>query len=231
MEDYIIINKEDLDQYEIDPYAKDNPMFGEDEYRRLLTDIKEFGQKQPVIIFEKRIIDGRNRLRAIKELGLNLKVTVVDTSYADAKRLADSHNEKRRHLSKSQFAMRAAFKIMRSRVDENEADLPKTEWIAIKDASEVADKTVSSRNVSTAIKICEKNPELAKQVFDGELELTNASRQLEEKKEVVDENLTFFKGDEASLNSYKEYTAKGVFTKQDLAKKLVELEKKLEKND
>lgn len=222
----IVIKFKDIDTYEIDDEANNYPMLSEEEHKRLVEDIKTNGQLQPVVIFENKIMDGRNRVKAIKELELSLKAIEAST-YEDALKLAMSNNDKRRHMNKSQFAMKAAYRILASRVNEDGTPKPKTEWLEIKKVQEVLDKIVGSRNVTSAINIADKNPVLAKDVFNGDTELANAIRQLENKKVQVDTNIDYFKANPAAIESYNNYLAKGEYTKQALARKLVELEQKI----
>ncbi len=223
------VKYEEIDNYEIDEAANDYPMLTEEEHKRLVEDIKLNGQLQPVVIFEKKIMDGRNRVKAVKELQKSLEVIIVTTTYEDALKLAQSNNDKRRHMSKSQFAMKAAFRILASRVNEDGTPKPKTEWLEVQKVQEVADKIVGSRNVTSAIKIAQDNEVLAKDVFNGDMELVNATRQLEDKEVIADVNLELFRANPTATKSYKEYLAKGAFSKQDLAKRLVELELENEK--
>ena len=223
------VKYEEIDNYEIDEAANDYPMLTEEEHKRLVEDIKLNGQLQPVVIFEKKIMDGRNRVKAVKELQKSLEVIIVTTTYEDALKLAQSNNDKRRHMSKSQFAMKAAFRILASRVNEDATPKPKTEWLEVQKVQEVVDKVVSSRNVTSAIKIAQDNEVLAKDVFNGDMELVNATRQLEDKEVIADVNLELFRANPTATKSYKEYLAKGAFSKQDLAKRLVELELENEK--
>ena len=220
----ILIKSEDIENYEIDEAANDYPMLTKEEHNRLVEDIKINGQLQPVVIFKNKIVDGRNRAKAVKELGKFLKGIVVTTTYEDALNLAYSNNDKRRHMSKSQFAMKAAYKVVASRKDSEGKPLPKTEWLEVQKAQEVLDKIVGSRNVTTAVKIALNNEVLAKEVFDGKKELANAIRELDESMTPVDTNVDYFKDKKDALVSYNSYVAKGAFSKQALAKKLVELE-------
>lgn len=224
-----IIKFEDIDNYEIDEAANDYPMLTEQEHKRLVEDIKNNTQLQPVVIFKNRIIDGRNRVKAIKELGKSLKAIIVTTTYEDALKLALSNNDKRRHMSKSQFAMKAAFRILASRVNEDGTPKPKTEWLEVQKVQEVADKIVGSRNVASAIKIAENDEVLAKEVFNGDMELVNATRRLEDKEVIEDVNLELFRANPVATEKYKGYIVKGGYSKFDLAKKLVEAELELEK--
>lgn len=229
MSNVITIEFDDIDNYEIDEAANSYPMLTEKEHKRLVKDIKVNGQRQPVVVFGTKIIDGRNRVKAIRELGKNLDAIVVESSYEDALKLANSYNDKRRHMSKSQFAMKAAYGILASRVNEDGTPKPKTEWLEVQKAQEVKDKIVGSRNVATAVKIAINNPLLAKDVFSGAIELANAMRQLGSPEVRPDVNVEYFKSNPAASKNYNEYIAKGVFSKQELAKKLVEAELELEK--
>jgi len=46
-----------------------NPMMEETQYNALRDDIEEKGQLVPVLVYRKKIVDGRHRLLALKELG------------------------------------------------------------------------------------------------------------------------------------------------------------------
>lgn len=229
-----VIKFEDIDNCEIDEAANKYPMLTEYEHNRLVEDIKANGQQQPVVIFENRIIDGRNRLKAVKELKRDLIATVITTTYEDALKLAYSNNDKRRHMSKSQFAMKAAFTILASRKNEDGTPKPKTKWLKVKKVQEVEDNVVSKRNVDTALNIASDvlGKEIANKVFDGVIELSDAQKELVmikavEKGEVVDTSPRLFEGNKAAVEKYNTYTAKGKYKLIDLAKMLVEAEIRL----
>jgi hypothetical protein len=81
-------------------------MMSDEEFRALKADIKEHGQCEMIVLFEGRILDGRNRYRACVELGIEPDVCEID----DPKYCPDpiayvvSHNLHRRHLTREQRA-------------------------------------------------------------------------------------------------------------------------------
>ena len=93
--------------YEVHPAAMAFPMMQETEYRELVKDIQANGQRQPCAIYLGLLLDGRNRLRACQELGIEPLVHEVsgDTDPVD---YVVSMNIMRRQLTKSQRSMVAA---------------------------------------------------------------------------------------------------------------------------
>jgi len=132
-------------------------------------------------------------------------------------------------MAKSQFAMKAAYQLLQSRIDKEGNPLPKTEWQEVDNAQEIVAKIVSKRSVESAIKLAKKDEQLAQAVFEGEIELSNALRKLQDKQEMqkyddskeFDDNIT-------AARIYKSYMVKGAFTKQALAKKLALLESQIQ---
>jgi ParB-like chromosome segregation protein Spo0J len=79
------------------------PMSGAD-FQALVDDIRENGQREPIIVHDGLILDGRNRYRACIDLGLEpatMKWDRVGTPEA----YVISTNLRRRHLNESQRAM------------------------------------------------------------------------------------------------------------------------------
>lgn len=75
------------------------PLIDGDEYEALKRDISEHGQREPIIYVDGEIIDGRNRLRACEELGIEPKVRHIAKDEAgDVFALVMSLNFHRRHL-------------------------------------------------------------------------------------------------------------------------------------
>lgn len=94
---------------EAHPAADLFPMLGERELRDLADDIRQRGLQQPIVIFEKKILDGRNRWRACEIAGVEPQtVQWKPAGEADPIAYVVSLNLKRRHLDESQRAMCAA---------------------------------------------------------------------------------------------------------------------------
>jgi ParB-like chromosome segregation protein Spo0J len=76
------------------------------EFRELVEDIREHGQREPVWILEdKRVIDGKHRVKACVELGRSVEARVYHGSETSVEAFVVSLNLKRRHLNDSQRAM------------------------------------------------------------------------------------------------------------------------------
>ena len=89
------------------PYAELFPMFSAVELAAMAQNIAEYGQEHPIITFEEKILDGRNRYAAC----LIAKVVPRLRPYSGSKPLSYviSHNlENRRHLSVADRAAIAA---------------------------------------------------------------------------------------------------------------------------
>jgi hypothetical protein len=92
---------------ELHPLAKIFPPLAHEELVALADDLKRNGQRQPVIIFEGRILDGRNRYEASKLAGLkSLRIEQFDSAKAGCSpaSFVISQNLMRRHLSVGQRA-------------------------------------------------------------------------------------------------------------------------------
>lgn len=75
------------------------PMIGQDEYEALKLDIQEHGQREPILLVDGEIVDGRNRLRACNELGIDPIYRQLTAAEAgDVFALVMSLNFHRRHL-------------------------------------------------------------------------------------------------------------------------------------
>jgi hypothetical protein len=112
------------------PLAKAIPPMTEDEFDELVDDIEAVGLRDPICIYEGKILDGWHRYRAMKKLGRQLQDTMVfdfdpkvDGKSPEAFVL--SRNVKRRHLTKDQLAMFAAEEI--AAMPKGKAGRPKKE--------------------------------------------------------------------------------------------------------
>jgi hypothetical protein len=76
-------------------------------YQRLKQDIELHGQREPVVFYREQLLDGRNRERACRELGIPLSDCELDDN-DDPVAYVISANLHRRHLNESQRALVAA---------------------------------------------------------------------------------------------------------------------------
>ena len=77
-----------------------NPVHTASEYTSLLEDIKLNGQMQPIIVCRDLVVDGRGRIRALKELGIAdvlVRSMPYKSSRLEKERIAKSFEVARRH--------------------------------------------------------------------------------------------------------------------------------------
>ena len=148
-------------------------------FEALVTDIKDNGQREPILVQAGQVIDGRHRLRACTRLGIEPQVREVGADEGDPITLVISLNLHRRHLTESQRAMVAARLATRQRGDFHgnqhlvSANLP----IPVLSQSEAAEQLkVSERLVRNARVVqSEGIPELVAAVDAGEIAVSTAA--------------------------------------------------------
>ena len=79
------------------------PMMGVDEFEQLKEDIKQNGLIEPIVLYEDKILDGRNRWLACGEVGEKPRFNYYDGDQPVS--FVISKNLHRRHLNKSQVGM------------------------------------------------------------------------------------------------------------------------------
>lgn len=90
----------------VHPIAEIFPDIDGSEFQALVDDIQKNGCLQPLVMYQGKILDGRNRWRACQKLGITPKTT--DYRGDDPVGFVLSLNLNRRHLNESQRAMVAA---------------------------------------------------------------------------------------------------------------------------
>lgn len=80
------------------------PSADQDELQGLTDDIRAHGLFDPIVLFEKRILDGRNRAAACERAGLAPRYVEFEGTREEALMFVVSHNLKRRHLNKQAIA-------------------------------------------------------------------------------------------------------------------------------
>lgn len=179
-----------METYEFHPAADIFPMMNVPTFHALKADIEEHGQQDYVVLFDGKIIDGRNRYRACKELGIECDFSELEEC-ADPVAYVLSANLHRRHLTTSQRAkvaakakelyQAAAKDRMRAGGGDKKsgkAKLPDP----IQDKGQSRDKAaallgVSPRSVDMASKVLEKGtPELVAAVDRGDVAISRAAK-------------------------------------------------------
>jgi len=98
-----------VETYEFHPVAAYYRLLKGAAFDGLVKDIQAHGLRQPIVIHEGKILDGRNRYRACLSLGLKPEFRNWRSANGDTPRaFIQSMNEHRRHDSESQRAMSAA---------------------------------------------------------------------------------------------------------------------------
>jgi len=157
-------------KYEIHPAAELFPMMSDVEFNGLKADIKQHGQRDDIMIWKGQLVDGRNRLRACDELGIEPSLCEMSEEL-DPVAWVLSHNLHRRHLTTSQRAM-VADKLATLRNGEKKG----ASGIPLASQTEAAKALhVSNDSVKTARKVRAKaTPEVIAAVEAGEMSLNAA---------------------------------------------------------
>lgn len=181
--------------YEIHPLAELFPIMTDAELNELGADILAHGLREPIIIYEGKVGDGRCRYLAAKKVGHQFKPedfkrwkpTKDGGTFLD---YVTSRNLHRRHLTTSQRAAIGAdianLKNGETKVaKEGEGagtsiDVAPTAPVAQKEAAETMKVSVTSVQRAAAVK--KADPELHKKVKDGKISLNKAHKQAKAKK-------------------------------------------------
>lgn len=145
---------------DIHPFALFLPEACSDDFSALVDDIKRFGVRVPVVLFEGKILDGRSRYKAARQLKIAVPTENFEGSLVDALRLVQSYNLYRRHLQPSQKAGVAAKIAMR---------LQQEEPMSRKDARHMAAAVTGASESYTQIaqRIMETDPEKIDDLVNG----------------------------------------------------------------
>ena len=92
---------------EFHPLANLFPLIDGPEFTELVEDVRVNGLRLPILVYEGKIIDGRNRYRACLEAGVMPQTVSLDDA-ADPAAIVKSLNLTRRHLTTAQRAAIAA---------------------------------------------------------------------------------------------------------------------------
>ena len=168
---------------EFHPLANIFPLVEGTEFEELATDIREHGLHEPIVLFEDKILDGRNRYRAC--LAANTECRFETYQGDDPVSYVVSLNLRRRHLDESQRAMVAAKLATLKRGDNQHSPIGETSQAR---AAELLN--VGKRSVERAADVWESGaPELVHAVESGKVSVSAAadiaSQPIEEQREIV----------------------------------------------
>ncbi len=164
--------------YALHPLAELVPPMLADEYAEFKADIKAHGLHEPITLYEGKILDGKHRYRAARELGID--ITTRDWRPSDGQPIdyVISENVRRRHLTTGQ---RAALALeLRPAIERELAEVPSPHGVTAKPsvtAVELAARKVGigRSSVDEYATLKKEAPDLAKQVRLGHIALTSAT--------------------------------------------------------
>lgn len=174
-------------------FAELFPLMNDDEYSSLIADIHTNGLRQPIMLFEGKVLDGRNRFKACQEANRELKCDDFLGTSDEALAYVLSLNLQRRHLNAGQKAVIALdierIEAERARKRQEATRAKPGQQIGggnisttLSEPGKARDKAaaavgVNSRYVSEAKRINEESPELIEKVRNGKITIAEAIRE------------------------------------------------------
>jgi ParB-like chromosome segregation protein Spo0J len=168
-------------KFDFHPLADIFPLIDGAEFDELVGDVREHGLREPIVMFEDMVLDGRNRYRACEAAGVEPTFTVYTGD--DPISYVISLNLRRRHLDESQRAMVAA-KLATLKLGDNQH----SEGLPIGRSSELLN--VGERSVARAREVIDRGAtELVQAVERGRVSVSAAAdiatQPIEEQREIV----------------------------------------------
>jgi outer membrane biosynthesis protein TonB len=176
--------------YEFHPLANAYPRIDDDALAALTADIDRHGLKQRILMFEGKVLDGRNRVVAWarSERGKKLngvipapKIAEFGGTYEEAEQLVFSLNMMRRHLTTGQRALIAVARVTTKHggverfVQDRNSGLGEFTYA---DAAKTAMVSVDSIETAAAVR-ARADPEIFRKVWNGKMSLNAAFATLE----------------------------------------------------
>jgi ParB-like chromosome segregation protein Spo0J len=131
---------------EFHPLADLIPPMTEAEYEDLKADIKANGLLMPIVLFEGKVLDGRHRLRACREVDLEPRFTEGDDWISNPAAFVLSANIHRRHLDAKQKrdVIEALLKASPEKSDRQIAEMTKSSPTTVGAVRREMESTVQS---------------------------------------------------------------------------------------
>ena len=164
-----------MNMYEAHELANIFPLIEGEEFEKLVDDIKANGLLNPIVLYEGKILDGRNRFNACLEAGI--QPLFVEYDGDSPLNHVVSLNLTRRHLSESQRALVGA-KLANMKVGDNQyGNANLRDHTSINHASQLLN--ISPRSITTAKKILRESPqEDIEAIEKGEMTVNRAVNNL-----------------------------------------------------
>ena len=166
---FLFARRYDMAKYELHELCKMFPEADEQTLKEMAEDIKENGQNEPIILYEGKILDGRNRLLACEIAGV--EPSFIQFSGEEPLQFVLSKNLYRRHLSDSQRAM-MAHKVWEMTKGDKETKIKQSEILE--------QFQVSQPLVASAGRIKKIGADSVKEsIEDGTMTISSAVRRLQ----------------------------------------------------
>lgn len=165
------------DELSFHPLSALFPLMGPWEFRALVEDIRENGLRQPIIAYDGKILDGRNRFRACEAAGVPFRLEQYEGT--DPAGFVWSENWHRRHLTESQKAAIAA-EVANMRQGAR-TDLPSAPGREVSQPQAAKTVGASERSTQRARVVKEADPALFEKVKSGEVTVKSAEKQVRQK--------------------------------------------------
>lgn len=192
--------------YETHPFAEMFPLMPQPELKELAKDIKKAkGLTDPIVLYEGKVLDGRNRLIACEMARVKPRFVQFEREFpnGDPLEFVRSRNLFRRHLTPSQkaAAAQAYFEVEKQRAKFRMSEGGKAhgkgsqiegvERIPPLDKGKARDKLakefdVNPRYISDAQRLQAGSPELFEEVKAGKLSIPDAIKRLDGKSQKAD---------------------------------------------
>ena len=167
-----------MKEYEFHPIANIFPLMTPEEMSELTVDIKTNGLKQSIVLYEDKILDGRNRYQACVSASVDPKFTQYkgNTPYSDAMSL----NIQRRHLTAGQKAC-LAIELLPSIISERKrknVSVSKFETgMDIRSEQKAAKLVGTNQQSMNAVKqIKKERPEIYEKIKNGQYSIEEIGR-------------------------------------------------------
>ena len=168
----------DFQGWEIHEAAFLFPPMQEQEYAELKEDIRKNGLQMPILTYKGKVVDGRHRLRACIELGIEPRFEELQATDDSIMEIAFGINFHRRNLDSGAKAMAAAM-LTNSSVGTNQHTAG-----AVSQQKVANDFGISVDSILRAKKVLKNGiPELVEAVSSGRLNVSSASKLAELAKE------------------------------------------------